>query len=237
MRAEPKSAREKRERIAILKHKFDHRITTVRIGKHSYDKNDYLNAIRKYTDYLETIAEINETDLYSLRPDMFNMSQDVTELLLISHLYFELAKMYDSSEKFQDQSIKCLELFVSFTVNQPFQILNSEMIRKYVRRGGSKYPENFFKAYQQIHVQSKKCYVATYCYGETHAVTRELRLFKNWLLTLFWGHHAVRFYYSLSSKLIAELPAHPLLSRGIVFLSKPALKLFSKILPKTIINE
>ncbi len=58
----------------------------------------------------------------------------MTEMLLISHVYWELSRVYEMTPKLQVAFDKCLKQFVRFTINQPYQVLNSEVLRKYIKK-------------------------------------------------------------------------------------------------------
>jgi hypothetical protein len=187
-----KANRDERDRIIKLRHKYENRITVARYGKESLDAGDYGNALKKFMDYLHIMAEIKEVkDAYELRTNHFDNKKDLTEMLMISHIFFEMARLYDAVPKFHSDVNKCLEQFVHFTANQPYQVVNSEMVRKYLKKSNFKNPDTFRNAYQQIYVQSKKCYIVTFCYGNDHWITRECREFKDWLLQYSWGQQVV----------------------------------------------
>lgn len=233
-----RSAREEREKRLLLKHKFDNRITVARFGNESRELKDFAGALRKFTDYLQVMAEVKGAkDIYGIKPTHFDPKKDVTELLMISHIYFEMAKMYDAVPKFHDESARCLEQFVLFSVNQPFQVINSELMRKHLKKTLFKNPEAFRAAYIQIFVQSKKCYVVTFCLGDLHPVTQEYRRLKDELLEYRLGQEMVRIYYKFSSVAVTrwEKREFPLfIGRWIV---RPLLVLFSKTLLRSIINK
>lgn len=233
-----RAAREEREKMLILKHKFDHRITTAKFGKQSFDVNDYAGAIRKFSEYLLVMAEVKKVkDLYSLTPQKFDPKTEMTEMMMISHLYFEMARMYDAIPQFHEDSKKCLDQFVLFSSNQPYQIVNSEMIRKHLKKSRFKNQEMFRGAYQQIFVQSKKCYVVTFCYGDTHPVTQDYRLFKDWLLDFPLGQQMVRHYYNHSSVLVPRWQNNALARFLGAWVIRPLLLLFAKTVLPFIISK
>ncbi len=225
-----KDAMKEREHKLMLKHKYDTRITNVRIGKEAFEAGDFITAIRKYTEYLETIAEIKGAgSIYDLKPPHFDKNRDITEMLMISHLYLELAKVYDATGKFTEDTDRCLDQFVLFTANQPFQVVNSETLRKTLRKFRFKRHDAFFKAYQQIFIKSRRCYIATMCLGEEDPCTAQLREFKRWLLAKPGGLGAVSLYYRVSSRLVSHLETKPLLASLLRLLATPLLRGFSRL--------
>ena len=233
-----RAAREERTRLIQLHHRYSTRITNVKFAKESMEIKDYGTAIKRFTEYLKTVSEIKETtDIYSLKPQHFDSKKEVTELLMISHIYFEMARMYDAVPKFQEECKKCLDQFVRFSVNQPFQVVNSEMVRKYLKMNIFKHPEFFRDSYNQIYVQSKKCYVVTFCYGDAHPVTQEFRAFKEWLLDYRLGQEFIRIYYSHSSVLVEKWNDSRIAHFFGQTLIRPSLLVFSKVILPLILRK
>jgi hypothetical protein len=232
-----RQAREEREKMLVLKHKFENRITIAKFGKESLDAGDYSSAIQKFTEYMQIMADIKKTkDFYAIKPAHFDPKRDLTEMLMMSHIYFEMARIYDAVPKFADDSKKCLDQFVLFSANQPYQVVNSEMIRKYLKKSSFKNPLAFRDAYQQIYVQSKKCYVVTFCYGNQHPMTQEYRKLKDVLLESNSGRELVRIYYKYSSVAVERWEKYPFMIAVANIFIKPALVLFSKTMLRFIIK-
>ena len=168
---------------------------------------------------------------------MFDPKKDLTELLMISHIFFEMARMYDAVPKFQEDAQKCLNQFVHFSANQPYQVVNSEMVRKFIKKSNFKNPEIFKSAYAQILIQSKKCYIVTFCYGDQDTITHNYRELKDWLLNYQLGMMAVGFYYRFSSLVVVNYQHHLGFRYLSDFLIKPLLLLFSKTLLPVIIKK
>lgn len=232
-----KEAREERERMLVLKHKFENRITIAKFGKESLDAGDYSTALQKFTEYMQIMADVKKTkDIYGIKPTHFDPDKEITEMLMISHLYFEMARIYDAVPKFAEDSRKCLEQFVLFSANQPYQVVNSEMIRKHLKKSVFKNADVFRSAYEQIYVQSKKCYVVTFCFGHEHPVTNECRQLKDKLLDSPTGREIVRIYYKFSSSIVPRWEESRSMHCFAAIVLKPLLLLFSKTLLRLILK-
>lgn len=200
------SEADKVKRKINLQKKYAGRITIARQAKDAFQNKDYVNAVKKYNEYLNILAEINEVeDMFKIEPKMFDPQKDLTELLLISHVFWELTKIYEMMPKLQSSFQKTLNQFIRFTINQPYQVLNAEILRRHIKvnKRRSPYIKNLSEAHAQIFVQSKKCFIATSCYGDTHWVTNELRLFKRQIVKTSLGIEFTRLYYTHSPTLIA----------------------------------
>jgi hypothetical protein len=229
--------REERERYLLLKHKYEHRITLVKYAKESMDIGDFANALIKYTDYLNIMAEVKQVkDFYALRPTHFDAKKDLTEMLMLSHVFFEMSRVYDAIPKYAEDSIRCIDQFINFSINQPYQVVNSEMLRKFIKKSRFKNSEAFKSAYQQIFVQSKKCYVVTFCYGSDHQVTNDFRKLKDFLLDYRLGQEFIRLYYRHSSIAVKRWQGNPMMHGFSQLFLKPCLLLFSKTILKLIIK-
>lgn len=233
-----KKAREEREKMIVLKHKFDNRITITKFGKEALDAGDYSTALQRFVEYMQTMAEVkNVKDFYSLKASHFDPSKDITEMLMISHVFFEMARIYDAVPRFSEDAKKCLEQFVAFSANQPYQVVNSEMIRKYLKKSVFKNPEAFRNAHEQIYVQSKKCFVVTFCFGTDHLVTNNYRELKDWLLNFPLGQEIVRIYYLNSSTIVGRWENNHSVRFVAKYTVRPLLLLFSKTLLRFIIKK
>lgn len=231
------SEKDKSRRKLALQKKYSQRITIARQGRDDFTQKDYLSAMKKYNEYLGILAELNDAeDVFELSPTMFDNKKEVTEMLLISHIYWEIARMNEMTPKLQNTYQKALSQFIKFTINQPYQILNAEMLRKYIKKnkGVSQQIGRLNEAHQQIFVQSKKCYIATMCYGSEHQNTMTLRKFKLILTKTKLGLHFIDVYYRYSSRLVSYCEKNGLLKYLITSSTRPILTLFAKALRSSI---
>lgn len=233
-----RSDRDEKERNRLreaIRAKYNQRITIAKNGREMFLAKDYTGAAKKYNEYLGILTEIQEVeDIYSITPAKFDPKADVTEMLLISHVYWELSRVYEMTPKLQVAFDKCLKQFVRFTVNQPYQVLNSEVLRKYIKKNKhvSRQILALEKAYSQIQVQSKKCFVATVSLGPDHQATEALRLFKKRRLKGKLASRFVAFYYKFSHPLVEWLETRPLMKRGFAKITKAPLILMAKAASK-----
>lgn len=229
--------RPENERSIVLNHRFEHRITVARFGKESMDAGNYANALLKYNEYFRIMADVKQVkDAYSLTPKNFDPKKDLSEMLMMSHLYFEMARIYDASPRFTEEAKKCVDQFVLFSIDQPYQVINSELARKSLRKRSFKNPKFFRDAYEQIFVKSKRCYIVTFCYGDTHPITNQYRQLKDLLLEYKAGQELVRIYYSYSSRAVETWKGNFFMKVFAKIIIRPILLLFSKTLLPLIIR-
>lgn len=219
--------KDKKKKKLLLQQKYTQRITTAKQGREFFLAKDYVNATKKYHEYLSILTELNDLeDIYLLKPSMFDPNKDVTEMLLISHVYWEMARINEMTPKLKATYKKCLSQFVKFTINQPYQVFNSEMLRKYIKRNKSRSLQigMLNEAYSQIFVQSKKCYIATFCFDDHSKEVALFREYKETILKYPLGQEFVELYYNLSSRLVNFIENKKLITSITKLISIPILK-------------
>ncbi len=216
--------------------RYSERLSVLRQAQDYSQKDDIPKAVQSYSRYLDALANYFQCDESELHPRYFEKDNNLAEILLISQVYWDLSKAYDRNPRLHKESERCLQQFLKFSIGFKFQFINSEMIRKYIKKKLAYNPKSFDRAYQKIAVQSKKCYIATYAYGEGHQNLLLLRDWKSIIVTHDLGLKFVNIYYRFSPWLIAFCEKYPslgrLLSTGIF---RPFLNSFSNLIRKFII--
>lgn len=207
--------KEKSKNLHALNKRYQTRFTYTRLAREAFKQGDFIAAIKNYNEYLKTMADIHDQDPLELSPTIFDQQKDISEILLVSQIYWELAKIYDMTPKLQGEFTKVLNQFVIFTVNQPFQVVNAEILRKYLKYPGITNYTEFRAAYDKIFIESDKCFISTLCFGNEHQVTNDLRLTKTFLQKSVFGITLISLYYRLSSKLISFAKSNKLVNRFI----------------------
>lgn len=221
---------------AILQ-KYRDRISVLRQAQEYSQKDDIPRAVQYYMKYLDALAAFYEVEEKQLSPSMFDKERGITEILLVSQVYWDLSKAYDRHPKLHKESERCLDQFVKFSLGFKFQYINSEILRKFIRKNMAYNPKAFEVAYDRIRVNSKSCYIATYCYGEEHYKTEILREFKRFILNWRLGHKFVDYYYRFSPPFVYFCEENPYLGiplRELFF--RPVLSVFSKLVEIFIIK-
>ncbi|MGZ3789648.1 MAG: CFI-box-CTERM domain-containing protein [Bacteriovorax sp.] len=195
-------------------------------------------AVDSYTKYLGILAIYFETTEDKLSPALFDSEKDVTELLLISHAYWDLAKAFDRSPNLQRECFRCLEQFVRFSIGFKYQHVNAQIIRKFNNKKQAHNLKAFEAAYHKIQVSSKKCYIATSCFGESDQRTETLRHFKLAIARHELGLDFIDFYYSFSPALVNFLQSHRFIRFTVetLFL-KPLLTFFTFLIRPYVQNK
>lgn len=218
-----------------LSKKVNQRITIAKHGREAFHEKNYVQAAKNYNEYLMIVSEMKGvSDIYKITPKMFHEKNDLTEMLLISHIFWELARINEMTPKLTVQFQNCLDQFTRFTINQPYQVLNAEMLRKFIAKNknvSTKLPA-LNKAYQQIFTDSKKCFISTYAYGSNHEITMTLRELKDLIVKYPLGLSFTRAYYIFSPEVIRFCENRVVFKKFLIFTSRPILFIIAKIFKK-----
>ena len=188
-------------------------------------------AVDSYTKYLGILALYFDTTEDNLNPNLFDPVKDVTELLLISHAYWDLAKAFDRSPNLQRNCFRCLDQFVKFSIGFKYQHINGQIIRKFNNKKQAHNLKAFEAAYHKIQISSKKCYLASSCFGDDDLRTQTLRYFKLKIAPFSLGKSFIDYYYQFSPIIIQYFNAHPFTKWLFeTFLIKPFLTVFIYII-------
>src|SRR6056300_1192111 len=127
---EAKKAEERVRRVALERYK--NRLGILKAGMDLSAKENYKDAVQNYKSYLTILANYFKTEERLLNPKLFDQKKDLTELLLISQVYWDLAKIYDRNPNLFKDCERYLNQFIKFSTGYKFQYVNSEIKRKYI---------------------------------------------------------------------------------------------------------
>ena len=136
-----------------VKNAYAERLKTLKQALDFVAKNDLPKSVEKFKHYLGILAAYNRTDEKHLTPKMFDPERDVAELLLVSQAYWNLAKSYDKSPRFRQESVRCLQQFIQFSIGYKYQHANAQLIKKFLRSGQAHNKKAFQQAYEKINVR------------------------------------------------------------------------------------
>ena len=184
------------------------RLAILKKGLNYSNAGDYKSAVEYYLQYLNILAAYHEVDYRNLSPSNMR-DEDPSELFLLSQVYWYMVKIYDRNPKVYGEFKNFLEKFVIFSLGQKFQYVNSEVMRRYIMKGQTNNSSDFINAYKSIKTKKGNCFIATYLYGENHAITENLRKFKSTLNRFTAGKSLVNSYYAISPPLLRIVFRHP----------------------------
>lgn len=198
---------------------YNKRLKILRKAREHFQQNEIKMAVDEYSHYLNGLAMWKRTTEEELSPDSFDRGQDLAELLLISHVYWDLAKAYDRSATLRAEVVRCLDQFCKFTIGFKYQYANAQVVKKFIKRPIIRNKREFQKTYEKVRIKTKGCYVSTYSLGHMHPVTIELKNFRDthFIQTAF-GREILNFYEGNSPRLVTFFLRHKLFGRTVDFL-------------------
>jgi hypothetical protein len=229
--ATPSEKQEKKINLKQLNERYVHRIGLVKQGNVAMKQGNAKDAIKFYNMYFKIMGDVKElTDMKYLSPELFKKQEELSELLLISHIYWDLCKIYDKVPALENEFRHALTKFIEFTSGFRYQVVNAEMMRKFIQKDLHSHKEEFREAYKKIYMASKKCFVATYCFGEEHPLTAFYRNLKISLSASPWGQAFIDFYYIVSPVLVSKADQSPFVRGFLLLICRPLLTALAKII-------
>lgn len=170
-----------------------------------------IESVRKYQQYILILEMWKKCGRDGLSLDLFDKTKDLYEIVLLSGIYWDLAKLYDRAKR-KDQKtelVAYLQKYVMFSKGMPFQALSGEALRKYLGSGRCKHRPEFKAAYTTL--TGEKCFVATSLLDVTDPKTVvRLRGFRDdYLRRSAAGRRAIYVYYRVSPLLVRLLDRSP----------------------------
>ncbi len=183
-----RSRRERRNKIQIAieqaeeerrKELFRKRLEIANQGLKNFQDGKIQDAVKNFQLYLKILEQWKGVGENGLLPSHFDRNKERAEILLVSGVYWDLAKLYDrtkSKEKQKEFGIY-LQKFVLFSKGFAHQRLSAETLRKYLTTDRAIHRDEFRASYKTL--ADYKCYVATsladVCSPETLPRLRDFR--------------------------------------------------------------
>jgi hypothetical protein len=213
-KVEAEIQRAKREHFQKL---VQRRMELARNGAAAFREGKHKDAMANYFGYIDVLEKSKEVERDMLQPKHFDAKKDLAELLLLSGVYWDLAKIQDHSKgKLDDRLRHYLDRFVMFSRGMPFQHVSAELVRKYLANGTPRHRKEFKEAHIQL--GGGKCFVATAV--EEHLPSRtlpDLRRYRDEVLLKHRsGRVLVALYYRIGPWVALRVIQWPVTAQKIV---------------------
>jgi hypothetical protein len=203
-------------RIAMLRRRID----LAQAGVKAYEGHKIAEAVKNFHTYLRILEDWKGVADGGLLPSHFDKKADVAELLLISGVYWDLAKLYDrtsSPDKVKDFH-RYMEKYIMFAKGMPFQAVCGETLRKYIAANKPIHMNEFKRAYKML--GKPQCFIATSLLEVSDSQTLPtLRAWRDQSLRKSKiGRGSIALYYRFSPRLAKRLDGAPTWVRRVVAL-------------------
>ena len=187
------------------------RLDVARMGVDSLVKESFGEATKSFLTYLRLLEMAKKVEPKRLHPSLFDPKQELPELVLVTGIYWDLARTFDrmKSNKRQNEHVHYLEQFVAFAKTASYKPLCAETIRKYLAADKAVHRSDFKNAYKQL--GGNTCFIVSSLLDLTDVDTLpELSRFRDQtLLQHPWGRWVVRKYEASAPWVAGRLDVSP----------------------------
>lgn len=205
------------EKLRLFKLKAQ-RVELARAGNVAYYNKRLGDAVRAFRSYIHILEQIHGVSAGGLIPSCFDPKEDVSELLMLSGVYWDLVKLFDRtrSPRLYKEFQHYMEKFILFSKGQPHQALCTEALRKYILAARPIHMKEFKNAFKVL--GGSDCFIVTSLLDEISEPTLpKLRMFRDQVLAhSFMGRAAVRWYYHYGPGLAERVDHFPQGTRRIL---------------------
>lgn len=186
------------------------RVEVAKRGVRAFEKRKYIDALKLFREYVAILEARYNVGAGGLRPDLFDTKKEAGEILLLSGVFWDMAKIYDRLRGNTAEVRMCLNKFIEFSINRPHVAFSANEVRKYLRAGNVMNKADFNNAYGVLHQHVAKCFLASAVFGPVSPEVAALQAFRDRvLLPRPAGRVAVGAYYAVSPAVAGVLVRAP----------------------------
>lgn len=204
------------------------RVNFVKSGHNFMNKQLFSDAAVSYEKYIRTLEIVFDCESGQLSPQIFKEQAKTAELTVITGVYWDLVRIYDTSDKYADRQKVAANQLAKFIGYTP---IYAELIRKAQNflKKGARNPEvikNFLKAAGQKH---GRCFIATSAFEIPLA--HEILVLKKFrddkLKSSKMGRKFITIYYKVSPAIACHLDRHKYLKPAVRTVLRAVIKCVS----------
>ncbi len=201
------------------------RVGLIKQAKIHLAKKSFSEAAVSFEKYIRVLEIVYDLKPGGLTPDLFKGQMKSQELTVITSVYWDLMRVYDTNSNYKDRQMKAGEKLAEFVRYTP--IYGHIMRKADIQSRIAKNPEAFRRFLKLSNAKRPRCFIATAAFDsyENETVIALCRLRDERLVRSRIGRSFVLAYYRLSPWVANQLDLHPRL--------KPATRLILKLLTKT----
>lgn len=202
--ASERAKEERREKM------WEMRMAFIQRGHLAMSSKQYGDAAVSYEKYLRILELVFDVQPGELTPEKFKEFSRTSEMSILVGAYWDLVRIYDTSQKYGDRQAKYAAQLAKFA---PLTPLYNEIVKQaqdFLR--SSRHPENV-KVFLTAVGKAPRCFIATAAYeSPLHTDVMFLRNYRDQVLKqTFLGRKFVYFYYRYSPKVACVLDRHDFL--------------------------
>lgn len=181
------------------------RVNLVKQARALMINKQFPEAAVAYEKYLRVLEIIYELKAGELSPDLFNRSSRSKELTVITSVYWDLLRIYDTSPAYKDRMLRAGNKLAEFLPYSKIFPQVSKALQAWQR--SCKNPKIIKHLVKKLKIKKGPCFVATALYEDPfHRDVEVLRRFRDqYLKTHFLGRKFVAFYYRNSPRWVQKI--------------------------------
>jgi hypothetical protein len=208
-------AREKSKEESKMK-LWRSRVALLKRARNLMKKKVYGEAIISYEKYLKVLEVVFEVTEEGLRPEIFKERMATKELTIITSVYWDLLRVYDTNEKYRPRMIAASNKLIQFA---PFTPIILDIVKKAEAYKKQARNSDIFKTLiRELMYKRNHCFIATSVFEEPGDWKKVdvLRDFRDRVLFASpLGILAIKSYYRFSPKVARFLDKNVLLKQPI----------------------
>lgn len=187
------------------------RVQLVKQAKQHLAQKNFSDAAVSYEKYLRVLEIVYECKPGELKPDLFKSQARAQEMTVITSVYWDLMRIYDTHSRYADRQSKAAEKLAAFVRFSP--IFPQIMRKADTQTRTAKNPAIFKKFIKLSNASRPRCFIATAAFdGERTMTVEQLCAFRDQhLKTSAGGRRFVRVYYKVSPHVADFLDRNPTL--------------------------
>jgi hypothetical protein len=184
------------------------RVSLLKKGHSLMAKKLYTEAVVSYEKYLRVLEMAFDCKPGELSPESLKEFAKTAELTIIARVYWDLLRIYDSSDEYidrQKQAALQLAKFINYTP------VFAEIMRKAEKfLKTAKHPEAVKSFLSNAKIKRTRCFVATSAFeSPTSFEVQFLRIYRDQTLkNSYFGRKCILFYYKISPPIASFLDQH-----------------------------
>ncbi len=179
----------------------------IQSGHHAIQTKQYGEAAISYEKYVRTLELVFSVTPGNLTPEVFKESSRTSEMSILAGAYWDLVRIYDTSQQYGDRQAKYAAQLAIFAPLTPLYNDIVKQAQEFSKRARD--PERV-KIFLSAVGKSSRCFIASSAYqSPTHADVMILRNYRDQVLKqTFLGRKFIYFYYRYSPKVACVLDQH-----------------------------
>jgi hypothetical protein len=188
---------------------WKNRVGLVKQAKQYLAQKAYSDAAVAYEKYIRVLEIVFDAKPGELNPDLFKSESRAQEMTVIASVYWDLMRIYDTHQRYQDRQMKAAEKLAAFIRFTP--IFPQIMRKAESQTRTAKNPEAFRRFLKLSNASRPRCFIATAAFeGQRTETVETLCLFRDqFLKKSAFGRSFVAAYYRVSPTLAEALDRHP----------------------------